>query len=327
MRPKVMECLGELYSRLDESGMINLLDFSMNAMATKLGQLLLPNRFKQFLPKRDPKATKFFVDFIRHIISERRQNPDLKPDDFIQLLMDAEMDITNLVADGLSSVGNRRSWDKQLAENEMIAQGFLFLVATYGGTALMLAFSIYEMAVNEDIQRRLYDELKGAIDSETGEIPDHVLARLPYLEGVISETLRRYTGTIPLARYCTQDCKLGDTGIIVKAGQQIEISVHAIHHSDLNYQDPFKYDPDRFMPDRKHLIKPYTYLQFGAGPRHCVGMRFALFEIKLALASLILRYRFLRCFKTDVPIRYKRFIHQTHPCRVIVNVNKRDLLN
>ncbi|CAG2178295.1 unnamed protein product, partial [Oppiella nova] len=136
----------------------------------ELAQLLLPNCLKRFLPKGDPKATKFFVDSIRHIISQRRQNPDLKHNDFIQLLMDAEIDTTNLgrtkttlpddmfiekqVANRLSSEGNRRSWDKQLSENEMIAQGFVFLVATYGGTALTLAFSIYEMTVNEDIQHR-----------------------------------------------------------------------------------------------------------------------------------------------------------------------------
>ena len=209
----------------------------------------------------------------------------------------------------------------------MIAQGFVFLVATYGGTALTLAFSIYEMAVNEDIQHRLYDELTEAIDSETGEIPDDELARLPYLDAVVSETLRRYTAPVPLARYCTQDCKLGDTGIVIKAGQQIEIPVHAIHHSDLNYKDPFIYDPDRFMPDQKHLIKPYTYLPFGAGPRHCVGMRFALFEIKLALAHIVLRYRFLRCPQTDVPIKYEKFIHQTLPISASVIVHKRDNYN
>ncbi|CAG2177167.1 unnamed protein product, partial [Oppiella nova] len=175
------------------------------------------------------------------------------------------MFIEEQVTNRLLNEGNERLWDKQMSENEMIAQGFVFLVATYGGTALTLAFSIYEMAVNEDIQHRLYDELTEAIDSETGEIPDDELARLPYLDAVVSETLRRYTAPVPLARYCTQDCKLGDT-----AGQQIEIPVHAIHHSDLNYKDPFIYDPDRFMPDQKQLIRPYTYLPFGAGPRHCV---------------------------------------------------------
>ncbi|CAG2171870.1 unnamed protein product [Oppiella nova] len=161
------------------------------------------------------------------------------------------MFIEEQVTNRLSSEGNRRSWDKQLSENEMIAQGFVFLVATYGGTALTLAFSIYEMAVNEDIQRRLYDELTEAIDSETGEIPD-----------------------------------------------------------------------DEFMPDQKQLIRPYTYLPFGAGPRHCVGMRFALFEIKLALAHIVLRYRFLRCPQTDVPIRYEKFIHQTLPITALLIINQ-----
>ncbi|CAG2175110.1 unnamed protein product [Oppiella nova] len=49
-----------------------------------------------------------------------------------------------------------------------------------------------------------------------------------------------------------------------RAGQQVEIPIYAIHHSEQYYPDPFKFKPDRFMPENKHLIKPYTYLPFGS---------------------------------------------------------------
>jgi cytochrome P450 len=211
---------------------------------------------------------------------------------------------------------------KQLTENEVIAQAFVFLLAGYFTTFSALAYFAYDLALNPDIQQKLYDEINGAIDSD-GEIPYDVLTRLPYLEAVFAESLRLHSGALPLARLATTDYKLGDTGITIKAGQQIEIPIYAMHLSEQYFPDPYKFDPGRFMPENKHNIKPYTYLPFGAGPRNCIGMRFALIEIKICMAHLIRRYRFYRCPQTDVPIEYKRFIHVMLPKRLVVGFEKR----
>ncbi|CAG2176183.1 unnamed protein product, partial [Oppiella nova] len=110
----------------------------------------------------------------------------------------------------------------------------------------------------------------------------------------MSETLRIHVSPMPLYRYPSVDYKLGDTGITLKAGQQMEIPFCAIHMSDENYPDAFKYEPDRFMPENKHLIKPYTYLPFGSGPRNCV-------------------VQFFRPPKTDVPLQYQRSVKMVIP--------------
>ncbi|CAG2176806.1 unnamed protein product, partial [Oppiella nova] len=167
------------------------------------------------------------------------------------------------------------------------------------------------MAVNPDVQQRLYDEINGAVDSDTGDIEYDRLARLPYLDAVMAETLRHHSLALPLSRYPTRDYKLGTTGITIKAGQQVEIPIYAIHHSEQYYPDPFKFKPDRFMPENKHLIKPYTYLPFGVGPRNCVALRFALLELKLTLVHTLLEYRMVRCPETDVPLRSVRDNHSS----------------
>jgi len=166
---------------------------------------------------------------------------------------------------------------------------------------------MYELALNPDIQERLYEEIESEIDSD-GEISYDKLAKLSFLDSVVSETLRYYPPILRLERQVSSDYKLGDTGITLYKGQEIEIPIYAIHHCEEFYTNPNKFDPDRFMPQNKHKLIPYTYLPFSSGPRNCVGMRFALMEIKLGLAQIVSRFRLTRTDKTSIPLIFKTLI-------------------
>ena len=129
---------------------------------------------------------------------------------------------------------------------------------------------------------------------------DSILSSLPYLDAVIKETLRKYPPVIRLERRVGEDnLKLG--GIPVDKGVLIEIPTVAVHHNPEYYPDPSRFNPERFLPENKHLLVPYTYLTFGQGPRNCVGMRFAYQEIKLCLAKIITFYKFTPT--TDTPVK------------------------
>ena len=94
-------------------------------------------------------------------------------------------------------------------------------------------------------------------------------------------------------------------GLQLEKGTLIEISTQVVHHDPEYYPDPFAFNPERFMPENKHNIVPYTYIPFGHGPRNCVGMRFAYQEIKLFLAKIIRRYRFATTPKTPSKLSFK----------------------
>ena len=212
--------------------------------------------------------------------------------------------------------------NKHMTEDEMLAQALIFLLAGYETTASTLTYCTYELALQPKVQDRLCNEVKAALDSN-GEISYQELAKLPLLDAVLSETLRLHSPAIRLARLASTDYKLGDTGITLFKGQQVEIPIYAIHHAEEFYPEPFKFKPDRFMPENRHLIKPYTYLPFGGGPRNCIGMRFALLEAKLGLAHIVTQYKFFRSEHTDVPYRPKRSYRFNAPQRVIVGIEKR----
>ncbi len=209
-----------------------------------------------------------------------------------------------------------------MSETEILAQALVFFLAGYETTASTLSFCIYELALNPDIQQKLYDEVMSSLDSN-GTIPYDTLAKMPYLDAVLSETLRKYPAGTVLAREASVRYELGNTGLTLFKGQTVEIPVYAIHHSEEYFPNAEKFIPERFLPENRHLIIPYTYLPFGAGPRNCIGMRFALTEAKLGLASIIEKYRFSRSPRTEVPLSFKNGIALLQPKDIFVRIHKR----
>jgi cytochrome P450 family 9 len=185
-----------------------------------------------------------------------------------------------------------------------------------------LSFCTYELTLHPEVQEKLYEELKCVAD-ERGDTDYDVLCKLPYLDAVLAETLRKYPPATRLERRCSaENYILADTGIQLFKGQFVEIAVHAIHNCEQFFPNPDKFDPDRFLPENRHKIKAYTYLPFGAGPRNCIGMRFALLEAKLSLSKLVLKYTFHRSQNTDVPLKWKVSAILTAE-RIIAKIKKR----
>lgn len=95
--------------------------------------------------------------------------------------------------------------------------------------------------------------------------------KIPYLEAVIKEALRKYPPVTRLDRRLGGDVPGGAYdlgGITLKKGQMIQVPTYAVHHCADFYPEPERYNPDRFMPENKAKLVPYTYLPFGSGPRN-----------------------------------------------------------
>ena len=280
----------------------------------------------------DGKSNQFFVDVARHMIRKRRENNGRK-NDFLQLLIDCHQDKEetekndaeshhDLQDETIDDLTNKRD-DKQLSEDEIIAQVWVFFLAGFETTASTLSYCCYELACNESIQDKLYKELISASKTDD-EIDYETLSKLPYLDAVLSETLRKYPPLIKLERLVCQDkYELGGTGIILNKNDLVEVPVYALHHYSQYYPSPEEFRPERFLCENRDQIKPYTYLPFGAGPRNCVGMRFGLLEAKLALSKVIRKYKFVKSENTDVPIQFSNYGFILPAKRIFVRVKRR----
>uniref|UniRef100_A0A914Q6S1 Cytochrome P450 n=1 Tax=Panagrolaimus davidi TaxID=227884 RepID=A0A914Q6S1_9BILA len=181
---------------------------------------------------------------------------------------------------------------KTLTKMEILAQLVLFLVAGYETTATTLHFIIYVLAQYPDIQDKLRDEVKEIFgDSGKDEIEFEDLSKLIYMNAVINETLRIFPPATRLVRLCQKETEI--QGIKFAKDSSFTAPIYAIHHNPEIYENQEEFIPERFLPDEIAARHPMAFLPFGAGPRSCLGMRFAEYEIRVTLTWLIKSFKFL----------------------------------
>ena len=109
--------------------------------------------------------------------------------------------------------------------------------------------------------------------------------QLPYLQAVIQETLRLYPPSAIIFRLSTQDTTIA--GMPVPAGTGVWIPVHVVNRDPENFPDPDNFLPDRWLDSSEPVNSVLSWLAFGGGPRHCVGQRLALLELKLSVVRIL----------------------------------------
>lgn len=129
----------------------------------------------------------------------------------------------------------------------------------------------HELAINPDIQNKLFTEIV-AINNElnTSRLTYEMIPKMKYLDMVVCETLRRWSPTPFMVRTCNHPYVLQNaTGekIDLQIGDGVCIPTYALHMDEKHFPKPIKFDPERFNNENQRLIKPGSYLPFGAGPR------------------------------------------------------------
>lgn len=130
------------------------------------------------------------------------------------------------------------------------------------------------------------------------------LGKLVWTRAVVEEAMRLYPPAPMIGRMIRGEDRLGSE--LFPAGTTILISPWVLHRHALLWERPDRFEPERFLPGRRELIPRYAYLPFGAGPRVCLGMGFAMQEAVLVLATLIKNLRFERA--NDQPVRLRQCV-------------------
>jgi cytochrome P450 family 6 len=183
---------------------------------------------------------------------------------------------------------------------------------------------MFELSVNEEIQVKAREDVKNAIKKHGGKLTYDSVADMTYLEQCVNETLRKYPGGATLQRIALSDYKLQNSDITIPKNTGVIIPVHAIHWDEELYPNPSKFDPERFTPEEIASRHPMAYIPFGEGPRICVGLRFGLVQTKIALAKVLMRYKFtIDRTKTTVPLKIlpSSFV-LTAAEKIILNISK-----
>ncbi|XP_039499632.1 probable cytochrome P450 308a1 [Drosophila santomea] len=177
-----------------------------------------------------------------------------------------------------------------LEMEELAGHATTLLLEGYETSAMLLAFVLYELALNEEAQQRLHFELDAVAQRHAGNLLDQVaLGELRYAEAALLEALRLHPAMQALQKRCTKSFTLpaqksGAGELKVHVGTVLVLPVQAIHLDSELYPAPKEFRPDRFLHQPPMGCR---FLGFGAGPRMCPGMRLGLLQTKAALATLL----------------------------------------
>lgn len=189
--------------------------------------------------------------------------------------------------------------------DELAAEAFLVYTAGYETSSALISFTLYELALNLDIQKQLREEIKLGLSGNDGQLSYDMIIGSQYLDQVINESLRKYPPIPFSTRKCTKDYAIPGTSLTIPKGTSIQVPVYSLQHDSEYYPDPEKFNPERFAPDDDIRIRhPFTFLPFGEGPHNCIGMRFGLMQSKVAVAKIILNYDITTNERTSIPLKF-----------------------
>ncbi|NWU55221.1 CP3A9 protein, partial [Dromas ardeola] len=236
------------------------------------------------------------VDFFMRSISKIRQDREKETHqgrvDFLQLMIESQ--------NSTSHGNNEDHSDKALTDIEILAQAFIFIFAGYETTSSTLCYVAYELATHPDVQQKLLEEIDSVLHNKAALTYDAIM-QLEYLDMIVSETLRLYPLGGRLERTCKRDVEIN--GVTIPKGTIVMIPPYTLHQNPEYWPNPEEFRPERFSKENKEAIDPYTYLPFGAGPRNCIGMRFALLTLKVAITALLQHFTFQTCKETQIPLK------------------------
>jgi cytochrome P450 family 4 subfamily V len=207
------------------------------------------------------------VQFFKDIIKEKRGKED------------------NSILSNLLSAADKDG----LSEDELIANIWIFFVAGHETTASSLVWALNCLRIYPHIQEKIYEEIKRVIGRD--RIPtEEDLEKLVYLDAFIQEVLRLHS-PVPLlaSRIATEDVKYKN--MIIPKGTRVGIHFHTLHTNPEYWDEPLKFNPDRFEDDRRKGRNHFLHIPFSAGIRQCIGNNFSLIEQRLFLSRFIQNYR------------------------------------
>jgi cytochrome P450 len=240
--------------------------------------VVLPEGLPLPTRRRMRAARETLDEVVDDIIRQRRHDPG---EDVVSMLLTA------------SDEGGETLSDRQIRD-----EAITLLVAGHETTAVALTYTVFLLAQHPEVEAKLVDELDRALGGRT-PTPD-ALSELPYTEKVVTESMRLYPPVPTLLREAVAPDTLG--GYEIPAGATIHLNQWVVHRDPRWYDDALAFRPERWTDEFERSLPRLAYFPFSAGPRRCIGDRFAMLEARLILATLYQRYHLELVSDRDVEV-------------------------
>jgi len=220
--------------------------------------------------RRFRAAVQTLDEVVGKIVDERRRATH-RNEDLLSMLLDAVDEDTN----------------KGITPRQVRDEVLTLLLAGHETTANALAWTWYLLAQNPAAESKLHDEIASTLGERAPGAPD--LPQLRYTRMVIEESMRLYPPAWAISRNAIGEDEIG--GYPVRPRTNIIICSFVTHRHPAFWEEPERFDPERFSSQRSAGRPDFAYLPFGGGPRICIGNSFATIEAQLIVATIAQRYR------------------------------------
>jgi len=232
---------------------------------------------------------------VAQLVARRRETPE-EHFDYVAMLMAARDKETG----------------EPMAERELIDEVMTLIVAGHETTASGLNWTWYLLSQHPQAEARLHAELDAAPEMAAPGLAQ--MEAFAYTSQVVNEALRLYPPGWLLSRRSVAADVLG--GFAVPPNTNVLLPLYLLHRHPRYWRDPERFAPERFAPEHEAERPRFAYMPFAAGPRHCIGETFALYEMLVHLYKVARRYRLV--YVPDKPLELEAQINlrTRHPLRM-----------
>lgn len=228
----------------------------------------------KWLPRPGRKAQREAIRMLRSSVAAMLREREGAPprDDLMHRLMQAKNPDTGVL----------------MNEEQLIDNLLTFYLAGHETTAKALTWTLYILARSPEWTVALKNEVARVTGG--GAVTAQHIDKLVLTQQVIKEGMRLFPPVPMMSRQAVADTLLG--GHEIAAGTSIVVPIYALHRHTIRWSNPELFDPMRFAPEKETALSRYQYMPFGAGPRICIGMSFAMIEATAMLATMLQAARF-----------------------------------
>jgi cytochrome P450 family 4 len=175
---------------------------------------------------------------------------------------------------------------KPLTNAEIAEEVDTFMFEGHDTVTSTISFSLYLLSQHPKAQQKAFEEVSRIVGNNLNDDPTYnQLLEMKYLEYCIKETLRLYPAVPMYGRNLDEDIDLD--GKILPAGSNFNIMIYALNKDPAYFKDPEAFIPERFDDSNEKNENPFVFVPFSAGPRNCIGQKFAMLELKSTICNVI----------------------------------------
>jgi cytochrome P450 len=193
-----------------------------------------------------------------------------------------------LSAQGVFAVPGAVDGESGMTDRQVRDEAMTLFLAGHETTSNALTWTAYLLSQHPEAETRVHDEVDRVIGRDRLPTPADIPA-LTYTRRVLSESLRLYPPAWIVARRAIEPMEIG--GYTIPRDSTIVVSQYVVHHDPRWYPDPWRFDPDRWLPEAVAGRPKHAFFPFGGGSRMCIGEDFAWMEAMVVLATIARRSR------------------------------------